>query len=339
MAIETATRTRHPSRRTPGRSSSIPAETTLQIPEGVEGTELEIGGRKVKLTNLNKPFWADLGITKRNLLQYYADMAPYLLPHTQDRAMVMKRYPDGAYGKFFFMKHTPPHRPDWLPICAVQHASENLVEFPIIDDLAALLWVINMGCIDLNQWYARCDDVDKPDYLHFDLDPTKGAEFSQVLRAAQIVRDVLETMGAECYVKTSGSKGMHLYVPIERGPNQKEVWTVAKWLARLLARQMPDLMTAEYRIAERPNGRILVDYNQNAWGRTLASVYSIRPTKWASVSTPVTWEEVRNGVEIQDFHIGNVPARVNNLGDLWKPLVEEKRRFVLEDWFDAAASA
>src|SRR5688572_24427046 len=253
MTINTAARTRHPSRRSPGRSSTAPAPAKLRIPEGVERAELEIGGRKVALTNLNKPFWPDLGITKRNLLQYYADIAPYLLPHIQDRAMVMKRYPDGAYGEFFFMKHAPPHRPDWLSICAIQHASANLVEFPVIDDLAALLWVVNMGCIDLNQWYARCDDVDKPDYLHFDLDPTKGAEYRHVLRAALIVRDVLETMGADCYVKTSGSKGMHLYVPIERGPNQKEVWTVAKWLARLLARQMPDLMTAEYRIAERPH--------------------------------------------------------------------------------------
>jgi bifunctional non-homologous end joining protein LigD len=253
--------------------------------------------------------------------------------------MVMKRYPDGAEGDFFFMKHAPPHRPNWLTICSIEHASNNIVDFPVVDDLAALLWVVNLGCIDLNPWYARCDDVDRPDYLHFDLDPTPGAEFRHTLRAALIIRDVLETMGAPCYPKTSGSKGMHLYVPIERGPNQKHVWTVAKWLAKLLARQMPELMTAEYRISNRPNGRILVDYNQNAWGRTLASVYSPRPTPSASVSTPVTWTEVRDGFDTRDFHLGNVPDRIRRVGDLWKPLIEEKNRFVLEEWYDAAAAA
>jgi bifunctional non-homologous end joining protein LigD len=311
----------------------------IRIPTDVDTVELTLAGRSVKLTNLNKPFWPELGLVKRDLLQYYADVAPVLLPHLRDRAMVMKRYPHGAGGEFFFMKHAPEHRPDWLTLCSIEHASANVVDFPVIDDLAALLWVVNLGCIDLNQWYARCDDVDRPDYLHFDLDPTPGAEFQHVLRAALIVRDVLETMGADCYAKTSGSKGMHLYVPIERGPNQKEVWTLAKWLAKLLARQMPELLTGEYRIAQRPAGRILVDYNQNAWGRTLASVYSVRPTPWATVSTPVTWDEVRKGFRIQDFHIGNVPDRIHRLGDCWKPLLETRNRFVLEDWFDAAATA
>ena len=338
MSIVTATRTRHPSRRTQ-RKAPASRTTTVRIPTEVDSVELNLGGRSVKLTNLNKPFWPELGLVKRDLLQYYADVAAVLLPHLRDRAMVMKRYPHGAGGEFFFMKHAPEPRPEWLTLCSIEHASANVVDFPVIDDLAALLWVVNLGCIDLNQWYARCDDVDRPDYLHFDLDPTPGAEFEHVLRAALIVRDVLETMGADCYAKTSGSKGMHLYVPIERGPNQKEVWSVAKWLAKLLARQMPELLTAEYRIAQRPAGRILVDYNQNAWGRTLASVYSVRPTPWATVSTPVTWDEVRNGFRIQDFHIGNVPDRIRQMGDCWKPLLETRNRFVLEDWFDAAAAA
>ena len=338
MMINTATRTRHPSRQNRARPPARGPQT-VRIPTGVDGAEMELNGRTVKLTNLDKPFWPELGITKRHLLQYYADVAPVLLPHLQDRAMVMKRYPNGAGGEFFFMKHAPAHRPEWLTICSIQHASDNLVEFPVVDDLAALLWVVNLGCIDLNQWYARCDDVDKPDYLHFDLDPTAGADYRHVLRAALIVRDVLETMGADCYAKSSGSKGMHLYVPIERGPNQKQVWTVAKWLAKLLSRQMPELLTAEYRIAERPHGRILVDYNQNAWGRTLASVYSVRPTPWASVSMPVSWEEVREGFEVRDYHIGNVPDQIRRDGDCWKPLLEEKNRFVLEDWYDAAAAA
>src|SRR5205823_58198 len=143
----------------------------------------------------DKIFWLEEGITKRDLLQYYADISATLVPHLKDRAMVMKRYPNGAAGPFFFMKHAPSPRPDWVPICAIRHSSENVVDFPVINDLPCLLWLVNLGCIDLNQWYARCDDVDRADYLHFDLDPTPGASFSQVLETAIIVKDALRSYG------------------------------------------------------------------------------------------------------------------------------------------------
>ena len=180
----------------------------------------------------------------------------------------------------------------------------------MIQDLASLLWVVNLGCIDLNQWYARCDDVDRPDYVHFDLDPGAGAAFERVLEAGLVVREALDTLKMPSVVKTTGSKGLHVYVPIVRGPEQKDVWTFAKALGHELAARHPALMTAEYRVAKRPAGRVLVDYNQNAWGRTLASVYSVRPRPEATVSTPVTWKEVERGVRIEDFTVRNVPARV-----------------------------
>jgi bifunctional non-homologous end joining protein LigD len=303
---------------------------TLVIPENTHDAELTVGGRRVKLTNLAKVFWPESGITKRDLLQYYADVATYLLPHLKDRAMVMKRYPNGAHGKCFFMKRAPEPRPEWIEICAIEHRSGNVIDFPMIQDLASLLWVVNLGCIDLNQWYARCDDVDRPDYLHFDLDPVPGATFAKVLEAALTVREALATLGMSPLVKTTGSKGMHIYVPIVRGPVQKDVWTFAKALAQTLTERSPKLLTAEYRIAKRPKGRILVDYNQNAWGRTLASVYSPRPKPNAPVSTPVTWDEVERGFAIADFRIDNVPARIRQLGDLWKPLLVAKGRFRLE---------
>jgi bifunctional non-homologous end joining protein LigD len=200
----------------------------------------------------------------------------------------------------------------------------------MIQDLPSLLWVVNLGCIDLNQWYARCDDVDRPDYLHFDLDPVAGAGFAKVLDAALIVREALEGFGISPLVKTTGSKGVHVYVPIVRGPTQKEVWTFAKALAQLLAERSPKLLTAEYRVAKRPRGRVLVDYNQNAWGRTLASLYSPRPKPRATVSTPITWQEVERGVRIEEFTIENVPDRVRRLGDLWEPLLADTSRFALE---------
>jgi bifunctional non-homologous end joining protein LigD len=294
---------------------------------------LEVAEREVRLTNLEKPFWTDPTITKGNLIQYYADVAPVLLPHIRDRAMVMKRYPHGAAGEFFFMKRAPEPRPAWIRTCRIDHDSGNVIDFPVIDDLASLLWVINLGCIDLNQWYARCDDVNRPDYVHFDLDPGEGATWRHVLESARIVHEALETLEMPSLVKTTGSRGLHVYVPIVRGPVQKDVWTFAKALAVELASRNPKLMTAEYRVAKRPRGRVLVDYNQNAWGRTLASIYSVRPRPRAPVSTPVTWKEIDKGVSIDDFRLDNVRDRIEKVGDLWKPLLQSRGRVDLQKLF------
>lgn len=291
---------------------------------------MSFGDRQVKLTNLNKLFWPELKVTKRDLLQYYADVSSVLLPHIQERAMVMKRYPNGAAGEFFFMKRAPSPRPPWIETCAIEHGSGNVVDFPVIQDLPALLWVINLGCIDLNQWYARCDDVDRPDYLHFDLDPVPGAKFEQVRETALAVRAALVSLKMPAFAKTTGSRGIHVYVPIVRGPTQKQVWTIAKEIAQVLESSHPKLITAEYRIAKRPRGRVLVDYNQNAWGRTLASIYSLRPTPKATVSTPVSWREIERGISIDEFRIDNVRPRIRKVGDLWSPLLNKSGRVRLE---------
>ena len=296
----------------------------VQIPKA-GSAKVKAGGREVQLTNLDKPFWPDRGITKGDLIQYYADVSPLLLPHIRDRAMVMKRYPHGAAGEFFFMKRAPQPRPDWIRTCRIDHDSGNVIDFPVIDDLPSLLWVINLGCIDLNQWYATCDDVDRPDYLHFDLDPG-SATWEQVLESAQILHDALTSLKMPAYPKTTGSKGIHVYIPIVRGPLQKDVWTFAKALAHELASRHPSLMTSEYKVANRPKGRVLVDYNQNAWGRTLASIYSVRPHPLACVSTPVTWKEIDKGVRIEDFRVDNVRARFKKTGDLFKPLLLKSKR-------------
>ena len=304
----------------------------LLIPRDQDNVVLTVDGTDVRLTNLRKIFWAEIGFTKGDLLQYYADVAHVLLPHVRDRAMVMKRYPHGAAGEFFFMKRAPSPRPSWIETCAIDHGAEKIIDFPMIQDRAALLWVINLGCIDLNQWYATCDDVDRPDYVHFDLDPGAGATFDRVLETALVLREALEALKMPSVVKTTGSKGLHVYVPIVRGPVQQDVRTFAHVLAQELARRHPALITAEYRVAKRPRGRVLVDYNQNRWGSTLASVYSVRPRPEATVSTPVTWKEVEQGVRIEDFTVTNVPARVAALGDLWKPLLRARGRFNLSQY-------
>jgi bifunctional non-homologous end joining protein LigD len=298
----------------------------LIIPTTPKDVVLTVEDRDVRLTNLGKPFWPELGITKGDLIQYYADVAAFLLPHIRDRAMVMKRYPNGAHSEPFFMKRAPEPRPSWIRTCEIDHGSKGVINFPVIDDVPSLLWVINLGCIDLNQWYAHCDDVDRPDYVHFDLDPGEGATFDRVRETALIVREALETLRMKPLVKTSGSKGLHVYVPIVRGPVQKTVWTFAKALAVELASRHPALMTSEYRVANRPRGRVLVDYNQNAWGRTLASVYSVRPRPRATVSTPLTWKEVAGGASTEDFRMENIRARLAKTGDLWKPLLQQRGR-------------
>ena len=296
----------------------------IEIPGDRDNVTLKFGDALVNLTNLRKTFWKKLGLTKRDLIQYYTDVSPYLLPHIADRAMVMKRYPNGAEGEFFYMKRAPSPRPEWIRTCPIMH-SEGLVNFPVIDDLPSLLWLINLGCIDLNPWYARCDDTDRPDFLHFDLDPGPGATFARVREVAMHLRDLLQSLKMPCYPKTTGSRGIHVYIPIVRGPLQKEVWAFAKAIALEMESRYPKIATAEYRKAKRPRGTVNVDYNQNAWGRTLASIYSVRPTPRASASTPVTWEEIEEGIEIDDFRIDNVLDRLEELGDLWKPVLGKKR--------------
>jgi bifunctional non-homologous end joining protein LigD len=316
-----ATRDYHPAVSTRAAKPSR-AAGPVEIPRDTDDAEVAVGGRTVKLTNLRKAFWPREGITKGDLLRYYATMAPALLPHVRDRAMVMKRYPNGATGDFFFMKRAPTPRPPWIETCSIEHSSGNVIDFPMVNDLASLLWVVNLGCIDLNEWYARCDDVDRPDYLHFDLDPGEEVGFPLVVETAFVVKDTLERLGMPTHAKTTGSRGIHVYVPIVRGPTQKEVWTVARTIAHDIARRHPRLATAVYKKDIRPRDRVHVDFNQNAWGRTLASVYSVRPRPRAPVSTPVTWKELAGGIAIDDFRMDNVPARVKRVGDLWAPVTD-----------------
>jgi len=297
---------------------------------------LALDGHRVRLTNLRKVFLPHQAITKGALIQYYLDMAPVLLPHLRHRAIVMKRYPNGISGKFFFMKRAPVPRPKWISTCRVVH-EPGAIDFPMVDGHASLAWLVNLGCIDLHPWYARCDDTDRPDYLHFDLDPG-DASFEHVRQVALLLHETLDRMSIPNLAKTSGSRGIHVYVPVERGPTQKDVWTVAKALARELAERHPKLVTAEYRVANRPSGRVLIDYNQNAWGRTLASVYSVRPVPRALVSMPVTWEEIQDGIVLEAFRIENAPARVKRTGDLWAPLLPgAPHRFDLHRFFKQVA--
>ena len=307
------------------------AHARLTIPEAGTAT-LEIGGREVRLTNLEKPFWPEDGITKGDLIQYYADVAALLLPHVRDRAMVMKRYPHGAGGDFFFMKRAPVPRPAWLRTCSIEHESGNVIDFPVVEDVASLLWVINLGCIDLNQWYATCDDVDRPDYLHFDLDPGEGATWDRVLACGRIVRDALETLKMRSVVKTTGSKGLHVYVPIKRGPGAERGLDVRQGTcrrARGAASSCDDRRVQSGEASTRSRaGRL----QPECLGTHARVRVSVRPRPRAPVSTPVTWDEIDRGVRIEDFRLDNVRTRFATTGDLWKPLLQKAKRVDLRKY-------
>jgi bifunctional non-homologous end joining protein LigD len=314
------------------RSAGV-ASRRMIIPRDQVNIHLDIAGKTVRLTNLNKPFWPELGITKGDLLQYYADVSPVLLPHLENRAMVMRRYPDGAYGQQFFMKRAPTPRPEWIETIPIPHPRAGIVDYPVINDLASLLWCVNLGCIDLNPWYATIDDYDRPWVMAFDLDPVKQPKptpFDRVLETALLVRDALTSLKLKGYPKTSGSNGVHIYVPIKRELESKEVTDIARGISQTLARARPDLVTGEFRIAKRPPNRVLVDHNQNAWGKTLASAYSVRPKPRATVSAPLSWSEVEAGVKMDDFRIDNMAVRVKKVGDLYAPVLAKTGRADLE---------
>jgi bifunctional non-homologous end joining protein LigD len=290
-----------------------------QTPWTGERAVVRTAGRTLPLTNLRKPFWPDEGITKGDLLGYYLHVAPHLLPHLRDRPMVLRRYPNGLKDPGFFMKQAPAARPEWVETCRVRHGA-RAIDFVLVQDLAALLWVVNLGCIDLNPWPSRRDAPDAPDTLTFDLDPGPSTPFALVREAALAVRDGLGALGMPAYPKTTGSRGIHVAVPLRRGPSAERVWRFAKAFALEMASRHARLFTVEYAMARRPPDRVLLDHKQMAPGQTLASVYSVRPRPRASVSTPLTWTEVARPIAIDDFRLDNVPARLRRRGDLWKPL-------------------
>jgi bifunctional non-homologous end joining protein LigD len=329
-----------PNRKTPRAKRTSPSGPGARLAQRIPAAgscRLAIGEREVELTNLDKVYWPDDGLTKGDLLRWYAHSSDVLLPHVRGRPLVLKRYPNGIEGEHFFMKRTPKHAPEWLATCSVEHASGSVIDFPVVDDAAALLWVANTGSIDLNPWPTSCGEaVDRPDRLTFDLDPVESASFDDVCEVALVVRRALAGLGAESWVKTSGSRGIHVFVPIVEAPLQKSVWAVAKELAVSLSALHPDLVTAVYRKAARPKGRVLVDYNQNAWGRTLASAYSARPRPGAPVSAPVAWEELEAGIDPLDFTIETMPDRIAEKGDLWAGILDPASAFDVETLLESA---
>jgi bifunctional non-homologous end joining protein LigD len=286
--------------------------------------ELTRGRRRLKLSNLDKPFWPEEGITKGELLAYYRDVAPVLVPHLRRRPFTMKRYPDGWQGKSFFQKQAPSHMPEWIeraPFPAsTRDGEKRVIDYALVDDELALLWMVNMGCIDMHAWASRVDRPDRPDWVMFDLDPSDDAGFGEVIEVALLVRQALEVLELESVPKTSGSRGIHVLVPVTRRHGFDDVREFAGIIAGALARAHPGLVTTEWTRAKRRG--VLVDANQNGPGKTTASVYSVRPRAGAPVSTPLRWDEVKPGLETAAFTMDVVLDRVAREGDLFARVLE-----------------
>src|ERR671921_1062668 len=273
---------------------------------------VRIGDREVTVTNPGKVFFEAIGATKLDLVRYYLAVAPGALVGAGGRPMALKRFVNGAAGEAFFQKRAPENRPPWLRTVTLSFPSGRTADEIVVDEAAGLAWIVNLGCIDLNPHPVRADDLDHPDELRVDLDPVPGVPWSQIREVALVTKEALEAVGLVGWPKTSGSRGIHINVRIERRWTYPEVRRAALAIARDVERRAPDLATSKWWKEERHG--VFLDYNQNAKDRTVASCYSVRPTPDARVSCALRWEEVPD-VEPGDLRLDTVPGRVRALGD------------------------
>jgi bifunctional non-homologous end joining protein LigD len=290
--------------------------------------EIRKGRRVLKLSNLDKPFWPEDGITKGDLLAYYRAVAPVLIPHLKDRPFTMKRYPDGWQGNFFFQKDAPKHMPSWIKTRAFRSTSresrqKRTIRYPLVNDELALLWMVNMACIDMNAWYSRVDKPDRPDFVLFDLDPSEDVGFGEVIDVALLLKQALDGLGLESFPKTSGADGIHVLVPITRRHTYDDTREFSEIVARALARTHRGLVTTEWSKAKRRG--VLIDSNQNGEGKTIASAYSVRPRAGAPVSTPLRWDEVNEKLNPSTYTMDVVLSRVEQHGDLYEGMLKTKQ--------------
>jgi bifunctional non-homologous end joining protein LigD len=285
-------------------------------------------GGEVTLSSADRVLFPDDGITKGDLFAYYEQIAPVLVPHLRSRPFTMKRYREGIAGDGFFQKQAPKGMPSWIPTRRFtthpRDGGAREVDFPLVDSPEALLWMVQMHCIDMNAWYSRVDKPGRPDYVVFDLDPPDDpGGFEQAIRVAHLVRGLLDDVGLPGYVKTSGADGIHVLAPIQRRSTFEATYAFAEAASRLLEQRHPGEVTTEW--LKKKRSGVLVDHRQNGWGKTIASVYSVRPKPGAPVSTPLHWDELTADVRPRQFTMEAVLERVRRLGDLYLPVLEEPR--------------
>ena len=298
----------------------------LPVERRGDAWEITLGPRELRLSNLDKVFWPSEGYTKGDLLSYYFNIAQIILPYLAERPLTMKRMPDGIDGKFFFEKSAPSHTPGWISRCTAESedAKGGKIDYLTVEDAAGLLFVANLGCIEFHPLHSRCATLKTPDYLFFDLDPADGATFEDVLVVARHTGAALNELGLRGYPKTSGATGIQVFVPVHPRYTYAQVRDLVGKVGKLIVAADPEHATMKPRVADR-DGKVFIDHNMNRAGANIAAVYSLRPEPGATVSTPLTWDEVAQSVTPQDFRIDNIWSRLDNVGDLFSGVLDDRQ--------------
>jgi bifunctional non-homologous end joining protein LigD len=291
----------------------------------VADLELPVGRRRVRVTHPDRVLFPGDGVTKGDLAEYYAAIGDAIVPHLRERPFTLKRYPYGIRGQPYFAKQAPKGKPSWIPTRQFRtwprEGGSRLVDFTLVNEPAAVVWMVQMNCIDMNAWYSRVDKPDRPDFVLFDLDPPDSRDgFAEAIRVAHLIRGALEELELHSYVKTSGADGIHVLLPITRRATFPQTYEFAELLSRQLEAEHPGLLTTEW-LKKKRRG-VLVDHRQNGHGKTIASVYSVRPKPGAPVSTPLRWEELTERVRPRDFGRREALDRVAKYGDLFEPVLK-----------------
>ncbi len=279
-----------------------------------------IGGHDLKFTNLSKLYWPEEKYTKRDMINYYYQVAPFMLPYMKDKPQILNRHPHGIHGESFYQKDVKGKAPSWIETFPYySHADQREKEFLVCTDEASLLYIASLGCIEMNPWHSTTQKPDNPDWCIIDLDPDKNS-FEQVIEAANVTRQVLDSIGVACYAKTSGSTGIHIYIPLAAKYDYEISKEFARKIAKLVHKELPAFTSIERKTADRV-GKLYIDFLQNRPQASVAAPYSLRPKPGATVSTPLHWEEVKKGLKMSDHTILNVTARLKEMGDIFKPVI------------------
>ncbi|MEX0975092.1 MAG: non-homologous end-joining DNA ligase [Bacillota bacterium] len=285
---------------------------------------VRVGGRDVQLTHLDKVYWPADSFTKGDLIDYYAAMAPVLLPHLKDRPLSLVRFPGGTGEKGFYQKDAPLGMPEWVRLAPLLSKDRGTyINFILCDNVETLVWMANSGVVEVNPWLSRYDNPDCPDFAVFDIDPSEGTTWDDVKVVARVVKSLLDQWGLLGFPKVSGATGLHIYVPVEPKYSYQEISSFVKYGARFIRDAYPEKITLERKVRDR-TGRVYIDYPQNARGQTISSVYGVRATPGAPVSMPVTWDEL-DSVHPKSWNIETAPARISAAGDLFGPVLTTRQ--------------
>jgi bifunctional non-homologous end joining protein LigD len=304
----------------------IAASRAFKAKELSGDLDLKVGKEIVALTNLDKVYWPEDGYTKGDLVRYYYEIGKYILPYLKDRPLILKRYPSGI-DKPFFHQHNVDKIPDYARAVPIDVERGHEVDYLVCDNLATLLYVTNLGAIEFHPWNSRARNLDRPDWVVIDLDPGEGVDFAVICEVALRLKDVIGRAGLECFAKTSGSRGIHVYAPLKPVHSYEQVADFAERVASIVANERPDLATVERSLKKRPRRSIYIDHFQNARGKSVVAPYSARPRIGATVSAPLDWAEVKRAkITPQDFTIENMLKRIERKGDIFKPALNLKQR-------------